>query len=505
MRIKVIIVAALAAVAFVSLGAQRSPSIGDDILCNIIDCLMAQEDPDDPQHWAPVNEERFTAILGKLRAHPERAYWTADERRKLADDIDALALSADDPVSGPGEQSIVMAVDQLTRIANGLRARSSFSPPQLAAALASYVQLPDGVTGAAPPSGIETLERAPAGTAPTPNESYLAKQMQGVMASCMAPMIWELANGAQDVPSPWLSYKVRQAVHTPADWRTDNQVYHYRGTVSGQPSTGAYVKFTNYRYDPENSSLNYGPKRVAQDVNVNNAAKTKLIQNKSDAPVDVSYDESVSETNSFSTNVTHGMTLDLSVDSTQTIEGGGYGVNASVSMQEHFGVSKTSEESQESSEEGTHEETLSIGFTAAPSEYYLVTTAKEHAVTYQDFRIDGVADFDMEIGFGSVGGGRQRHRKPSGTVHVQGVAGFEQFVNGFDTNYPSMQGFIGEAYTRTKDGINCVLDPDRRTVTVAGTDQANLESNADYTVESLGQSVPDHLAHLPVEDAGDVK
>ena len=45
-------------------------------------------------------------------------------------------------------------------------------------------------------------------------------------------------------------------------------------------------------------------------------------------------------------------------------EGGYGGISASVSMQEHFGVSKTSEESHESSEEGTHEESLSIAFTA---------------------------------------------------------------------------------------------------------------------------------------------
>ena len=36
---------------------------------------------------------------------------------RLADDIDGLALSAGDP----GQQSIVMAVDQLRRVANGLR------------------------------------------------------------------------------------------------------------------------------------------------------------------------------------------------------------------------------------------------------------------------------------------------------------------------------------------------------------------------------------------------
>ena len=115
-----------------------------------------------------------------------------------------------------------------------------------------------------------------------------------------------------------------------------------------------------------------------------------------------------------------------------------------------------------------------------------------------------LTDFDVEIGWGSEGGGRQRARRPSNTVHLQGVAGLEQFVRGYDTNYPSMAGFWDAAYTRTKNGINCVLDPDRRRIQVAGTNQASLESNADYQVESLGHSVPPNLRHLPVEDAGDV-
>ena len=502
MRDKVIIGAALAAVAFVSLGAQRSPSIGDDILCNIIDCLMAQEDPDDPQHWAPVNEERFTAILGKLRAHPERAYWTADERRKLADDIDALALSADDPVSGPGEQSIVMAVDQLTRIANGLRARSSFSPPQLAAALASYAQLPDGVTGAAPPAGIETLERAPAGTAPTPNQSYLVKQMQTTIAACLADTINQLSDGAPSVAGAW--GRAHDIVHTPSGWRISDQVFHYRGTISGQPNTGAYVKFSNARWDPESSDINYGQKKVAQNVNVTNDAKTKLIKNDSDAVVSVSYTESEELTNAFSTSVTHGLTLDMTVSSETTVSGEYAGVSAEEKVTAEFGVEKSDEESREESEEGTQAEELSIEFDAAPGEYYLVTLTKEHEVTYQDFRIDGIMDFDWEIAWGSVAGGRLRSHRPSGTVHLQGVAGFNQFVHGYDTNYPSMQGFYNSTYSRTKNGINCIIDPGHRRIQVAGTNQASLESNADYQVESLGHDVPDHLAHLPVEDANDV-
>ena len=349
------------------------------------------------------------------------------------------------------------------------------------------------------PRAIESLEQFTA-DAPTPNQSYLAKQMQYQMAGCLAPMIWELSYGAQDIPAPYYPSK---AIHTPGDWRVTDQVFHYRGTVSGQES-GAYVKFSNARWDPQHSKLNYGPKRVATKAIVESDAKTKLIQNDSDAAVDVSYDESESLTDSYSMSVTKGLTMDMNVSSTQEVGGSYAGVEAKVSLTEEFGISKTSEQTQEESHEGTHEEALSIEFTASPGEYYLVTITKEHETVYQDFWINGVMDFDIEVGWGHENAGRQRSRRPSGTVHLQGVAGLEQFVQGYDTNYPSMQGFWSTAYTRTQNGIACVTDLDRRTIEVSGTNQNNLEDNADYKVESLGNKVPDAYAHLPVEHADDV-
>ena len=415
-----------------------------------------------------------------------------------------------------GEQAILAAFAAIWAVAHGLidyfHGRASGGTPPGALLLAfmlaagtGHAQEVSGLSRPVPASGIEALEgvRQAGGDAPTPNESYLAKQMQGVIAACMGGLIFELSDGAQSVTSPW--DRVNEVVHTPDDWRASNMEYRYRGTVAGSAYSGAYVKFRNARYDPEHSDIRYGDKRVAQDVNVNNNAKTKLIKNDSDAPVTVHYEESESLTDSFSTSVTHGLTMDLSVDSTQTISGGYAGVSAEVSMQEHFGVSRTQEETRESAEEGSHTESISIEFDAAAGEYYLVTISKEHAVTYQPFTIDGVMDFDIEIGFGSVGGGRQRGRLPAATVHLSGgVAGFDQFVHGYDTAYPAMRGFYAAAYTRTKAGIDCVLDADRRRIQVSGTNQSSLESNADYAVQSLGHTVPPHLAHLPVEDASDV-
>lgn len=350
---------------------------------------------------------------------------------------------------------------------------------------------------------INPLEQFAVTTPPQPNESYLVKQAQTKLAACLAPMVWELSDGAPD--STWPP----TALHSTGGWRKDNQKFSFRGTIKNQPYTGAYVKFSNVRWDPDQSEMKYGPTRLMRKAIEDNDGKTKLIQNDSDAPVDVHYTETESLTNSFTMTVTHGMTMDMSVDSTQEVGGSYAGVEAKVSVSEHFGVSKTNEQSQEKSQEGTKTEEIGIEFTANPGEYYLVTISKEREYTTQDFWIDGVLDFDFEINFGHVGGvGSAGHNskghRQSGTVHLTGVDGFQQYVYGYDTDHPSMSGYYDSAWTRTKNGLNCVLDAKSRTLQVSGVNQNNLESNADYKVESLGNNVPEEYKHLPVEDANDI-
>ena len=347
--------------------------------------------------------------------------------------------------------------------------------------------------GPRPAAALESMRAT--GTAPTPNQSYLAKQMQEEIAFCLSGMVGELSNGAHG------GYAPRDVIHTPNDWRVDNQTIRYRGTVPGVAYTGAYVKFSKARWDPEQSNMQYGTPRVAQNVQVDNDAKTKLIQNDSDAGVDVDYSEAESLTNSFSTSVTHGMTMDLTVSSTTTVSGEYAGVSAEESVTAEFGISKTSEETTEKSQEGTHETAIDISFTAAPGEYYLVTVTKDQRVEYQAFTINGVMDFDFEIGWGTAPGGRQRPKRPTTTVHLQGVAGLSQFAYGYDTRYPEMSGFMDHATAATKNGISCVTSARKRTLNVSGTNQASLQNNADYHVESLGHSIPPHLRHLPVDDA----
>ena len=176
----------------------------------------------------------------------------------------------------------------------------------------------------ATPRIIETLEADRVAAPQTnPNQSYLAKQMQAHMAACLSPMLWELSYSGPNVRSP---YPPHTAVQSPHDWRVSNQVFHYRGAFWDWRPDGSYIKFRKARWDPEVSDIHYGPKRVAQNVNVENAGKTKLIRNDSNTDVDVSYKETESLTNSFSTSVTQGLTLDMTVTSETSVSGSYAGV-----------------------------------------------------------------------------------------------------------------------------------------------------------------------------------
>ena len=357
------------------------------------------------------------------------------------------------------------------------------------------------VLAAAPPVGVVALVRASPGASPMPNQSYLLKQMQTTIAACLSGLVSDIGGGVPYIKAPWKRPAGVLNLRAPDPWRVATQTFRYWGAAT--------VTFSGARWDPEKSDLHYGAERLAQNVEVLNPAKTRIIRNSSDATVHVTYTESESLTDSFSTNVTKGLTMDVTASATQTADvrvGGEYtGAGASVSLTEEFGVSKTSEETREQGEEGTHEASITVEFDADAGHFYLVSVTKEHAVTYQDFDIVGVMDWDTTITYGPRRGRLGAHYPPSGVATVTGgLDGLRQYVYGFDTSYPEMQGYYAAAYGRSHNGLGCVFDARRRQITVSGTDQASLEKNADYDVRSIGTQLPGDLAHLPVEDADDV-
>ena len=350
-----------------------------------------------------------------------------------------------------------------------------------------------------------------------PNQSFLAKQMENRMAAAMGAILFDLGVQAKPRDGSWLpGANPNDVTWWPSNWRISKQQFSFRPNWGGG-SGNAYVVFSNARFDPTRGNIWRGPKRIGQNLKINDDAKTKIIRNSSDGPIHVAYEEAVEVTNSFSSSVTKGVSLDMTkeshaeVSAEQKISGEYMGVSAEASLSETFGVSQSSsrseneENAREKSKEGTKSESLAIEFDATPESHYLVTISKEHKTSYQPFRINGVMDFDIHLHMPGHSGPSQQHAShhPGNDILVVGMDGFQQFIEGYDTNYPKMQGFIHEAYWSTRKAYAWLQDPINRYIEVEGTKEASLESNTSYDVELLGSSVPDALAHLPVVNASD--
>ena len=351
----------------------------------------------------------------------------------------------------------------------------------------------------------------------TPNQSFLCKAMEFRIAAAVAVLLQDLGynvaiHGAAYKGSPG------EACFYPTGWRKGSQHFALRPAGSRKASTVA-IHFQNARWDGSQSDIDYGAQTLDHKVIENDAGKTKIVKNSTDGELHVSYEEAAELTNSFSSSVTKGVTLDMtrtkdeSVDASTTISGEYAGVKAEASLAAHLGVSesksesKSSELGKEKAEEGTKSESIAIEFDAKPLSNYLVSITKENEQTREPFDIKGVMDFDITIKPDNRywrKTGNSDHRPGQGLVDLVGIEGLFQFVCGYDTDYPGMQGYWRKASRQVKNAMDWIQDPENRRIQVSGVNLASLDSNEDYEVKLLGADVPPELAHLPQVDAQDV-
>ena len=216
----------------------------------------------------------------------------------------------------------------------------------------------------------------------TPNQSYLVKNMQFRMAAAVVVLLDDLG---YDVPRRPGAYRHQpgDAIFYPTGWRKDKQTFTARPHGSWK-TPRIRLAFASARWDSTASDLKYGPETIDHKAIENDAGKTKIIRNGTDGQIHVSYEESTELTNSFSSSITKGVTLDLTEDaevaSEQKVSGSYAGVSAEVGLSEKFGISKSKSKStevgKEQAEEGTKNESLAIEFDAAAHSNYLVEITK---------------------------------------------------------------------------------------------------------------------------------
>ena len=322
-----------------------------------------------------------------------------------------------------------------------------------------------------------------------------------------------------NVANHWSAYKDNPTVTCfwPSGWRKDNQHFDIRPSGSRKASTVS-LNFKNARWDGGKSDFEYGPVTIDHEVIESDEGKTKVIDNGTDGELHVSYEESEELTNSFLSSVTKGVTMDMtrtkdeSVDASTSISGEYAGFKAEASLAAHFGISETKSESKsselgrEKAEEGTKSASLAIEFDAKSHTNYLVSINKKNKQTRQPFDINGVMDFDFSIEpQNRYWQGAENHDyRPGGNIALIGIEGLIQFISGYDTDFPSMQGYWSHAPDQVKNAMDWIQEQKNRRIQASGINQASLDSNASYQVKQLGSAIPPEFAHLPVVDAQDV-
>ena len=164
--------------------------------------------------------------------------------------------------------------------------------------------------------------------------------MQEVQASCHAAWINDVANTALARFRACGGIQPMRCSTRRGGAQTD-QNFAFRGNDGGHVSN---VTYTNARFPPGSGDIHYGPKRIAQNAVVDNDAKTKVIRNDGDTVIHVRYEETESLTNTFSTNVTTGLTIDVTATSSTSVEGEYAGVKASEAITTELGVDTSREE-----------------------------------------------------------------------------------------------------------------------------------------------------------------
>ena len=201
----------------------------------------------------------------------------------------------------------------------------------------------------------------------TPNQSYLVKQMQWKIAAALAVLMQDQGANITTKTREDKAYdNPNDILWWPSGWRKDDQKFKTRLHKSVSGYHACVIRFSNARWDSQLSDLHYGEKSIDHKVNEREDGKTKIVHNDTDSPIHVAYEESVELTNSFSSSITKGVTLDMGmeagVDTSLTVKGGYAGVEAEATVAAHFGVSKSksesTEEGKEESEEGTKSESL---------------------------------------------------------------------------------------------------------------------------------------------------
>ncbi len=298
------------------------------------------------------------------------------------------------------------------------------------------------------------------------SESYLIAQFENKLAHKMAIIMKELGGGRSG-----------SHVHQAGE-------HHWRMNVNKDNRKLNRIGMSEHRYDPTQSNIEYGVASVIEDDKVKVDGFSRVIDNSASS---VDTEVEISETVTLHKESTHELNAEVHFDvtSTTTVTGAYGGAEIEQALETSFG---TSFETNNSETEGKDvEQSINTSVAVPAGKKIQVSFEKNKIVTEQPFTVKGILEFRIDINFEDWARNKflWHHRRGSKHLTFTNLLEFEQFIEGYNTDFPQMRTFLDECSEECYEAIKWIFDDENRVIEAKGVKRREYDDNINLVTKEV--------------------
>ena len=317
-------------------------------------------------------------------------------------------------------------------------------------------------------------------------ESYLRRKIEcNTLAHLIGDIMADLTGGG------WFNHPDCDA------WHSKGQINIVVDSVDHGQYAVALMEISARSYQPGGKVLRSPPKDL--DEGVVTTGEYSSIRNHGQEPVEHAVDKTVSLEQSQTSELSAGITLDLT-----SKESASYG-GVSADLEQHLGITVNKSESQTSSKTVTT--TFSDKVTIDPGEEVAIVYKKTDKRYSQDYSIDALIDVDfcLWLGHDHKSGSKSRYlfsgenddlwEKRHEKMCFDSIHSFVSFLLGFDVRAPAMEGYEDHMNGRAKRALDVLRHNTHNmlSLVLSGTDYIVHDDDADYSIEDISGMTDDDV------------
>ena len=318
-------------------------------------------------------------------------------------------------------------------------------------------------------------------------EKFLQLQLMEDMAKKLYPVFDQL--GARRVMSG--KFPVRKIY---------DKMYHYRLNNADDYKRRNELRFSNLRYNPLKSKVEYGDSHEGIDADPGDVVPTfsKVYINDRNVPFNLKIQRSVIRSKKVTVEMNKEFRADFGIKSSAEASGGIPGVGEakiSTEISVSFGTTIQINNQKEVQETVTEDHTIETEM--PPRSKVRVNSVDNKSTIYTPFKIKGVLDFNLKLDFEDwadrhhkLGWMLWRNHKGDNKIYFKSRQEILAFLFGKDYRYPRMDRFFVRSPEIVKKAIKYIEDDNNFTVEAEGVRTQQIEDSAEITLKDLSLPHP---------------